>query len=481
MLAALGALASIPILAITLRCIDALVPGGLANEISIAPDFATTMFAIAVTTFALAASALLPAWHTSTANPDRIIKATSANYVGTVRGKRARTVLVTTQIALSLVLLVVAGLFAVSLAKLSRVDLGLNSTSLVTFSVSPKLNRYSPDLIELLYSRIRDALEAEPGILGASAADVPILANVSWNVGMTLSGVEVPDDVDNGVLMNSIRPGLLDVLEVPLLAGRDFTDGDTRESPPVAIVNESFLRRFGLGSAQSAIGRYIRFTFLDTPIEIVGVVADVKYRDVKGPIEPQFYGANTQFAESSFSTDGFVFYVRTGGPVDSALRAVPRLIASIDSRLPVSKLRSMEEQVRENIYSDRLVAMLTTTVASLATLLAAFGLYAVLAFNIAQRTGELGLRIALGASASDLRQLVVRPVRRLAIAGISIGILGAIVAGRVVESLLFGVHSYDPAVFVAAASIVIVVVAAATYLPARHASRLAPMEALRYH
>ena len=479
-LAALAALTSIPILAITLRSIGALVPRGLANEISIAPDFSTTTFAIAVTTFALAASALLPAWHTSTANPDRIIKATSANYLGTVRGKRARTVLVTTQIALSLVLLVVAGLFAVSLAKLSRVDLGLNPTSLVTFSVSPKLNRYSSDQLELLYSRIREALEAEPDILGASAADVPFLANGSWNVGMTLSGVEVPDDVDNGVLMNSIRPGLLGVLEVPLLAGRDFSDGDTSESPPVAIVNQSFLRRFGLGSAQGAVGRYIRFTFVDTPIEIVGVVADMKYRDVKGPIEPQFYGANTQFAESSLSTDGFVFYARTAGPADSALRAIPRVIANIDSSLPVSNLRSMQEQVRENIYSDRLVAMLTTTVASLATLLAAFGLYAVLAFNIAQRTGELGLRIALGARASDLRQLVVRPVCWLTIVGISIGILGALVAGRVVESLLYGVARYDPTVFVAAASIVIVVVAAATYLPARYASRLAPMEALRY-
>ena len=397
-----------------------------------------------------------------------------------MRGKRVRSVLSTTQIALSLTLLVVAGLFVVSLANVSRVDLGLNPTSLVTFSVSPKLSRYSSDQIELLYSRIREALEAEPGILGAAAADVPLLANVSWNLGMTLSGVEVPEDVDNGVLMNTIRPGLLGVLEVPLLAGRDFTDGDTLESPPVAIVNESFLRRFSLGSAQSAVGRYIRFTFLDTPIEIVGVVADAKYRDIKGAIEPQFYGASTQFAESQFSGSGPVFYVRTTGPTDSALRAITRVIAAIDPSLPVSNLRSMEEQIRENIYSDRLVTMLTAAVASLATLLAAFGLYAVLAFNIAQRTGELGLRIALGAQAHDLRGLVVRPVCRLTIIGISIGMLGAIVAGRVVESLLFGVNSYHPIVFVAAASIVMLVVAVATYLPARSASRLAPMEALRY-
>ena len=479
-LAALGALVSVPILAIALRSIDILVPRALANEISIAPDLTTTMFAIAVTTFALAVSALLPAWRTSTANPDRIIKASSANYVGTARGKRVRSLLSTTQIALSLTLLVVAGLFVVSLANVSRVDLGLNPTSLVTFTVSPKLNRYSSDQIELLYSRIREALEAEPGILGAAAADVPILANVSWNLGMTLSGVEVPEDVDNGVLMNTIRPGLLSVLEVPLLSGRDFTDGDTLQSPTVAIVNESFLRRFGLGSAQSAVGRYIRFTFSDDPIEIVGVVADAKYRDVKGPIEPQFYGASKQFAESFFSGDGPVFYVRTSGPSDATLRTIRRVVADIDPGLPVGNLRSMEEQIRENVYSDRLVTMLTATVASLATLLAAFGLYAVLAFNIAQRTRELGLRIALGAQARDLRKLVVRPVCRLTIIGISIGALGAIVAGRVVESFLFGVDGYHPVVFVAAASIVILVVAAATYLPARYASRIAPMEALRY-
>ena len=479
-LATLGALASAPILAIALRSIDALIPPGLANEISVAPDLATAMFAIAVTTVALAASATLPAWRTSTVDPDRIIKASSANYVGTLRGKRIRSALSTAQIALSVILLVVAGLFVVSLANVSRVDLGLNPTSLVTFTVSPKLSRYPPDQIELLYSRIREALEAEPGILGASAADVPFLANGGWNLGMTLSGVEVPEEVDNGVLMNSIRPGLLGVLEVPLLSGREFSDGDTSESPPVAIVNEAFLRRFSLGSAQSAVGRYIRFTFLDTPIEIVGVVADAKYRDVKGPIEPQFYGANTQFVESNLSSSGYVFYVRTAGPTDSALRAIPRVIAAIDPSLPVSNLRSMEEQIRENVYSDRLVTMLTAAVASLATLLAAFGLYAVLAFNVAQRTRELGLRIALGARIHDLKGLVVRPVCRLTIIGISIGILGAIVAGRVVESLLFGVTSHDPLVFAAATSIVILVVAAATYLPARAASRLAPMEALRY-
>ena len=479
-LASIGALASVPILALTVWSIDALVPRGLANEISIAPDWATTMFAMAVTAFALAASASLPAWHTSAANPERIMKASSANYVGTLRGKRVRAFLTTAQIALSLTLLVVAGLFFVSLANVSRVDLGLNPTSLATFSVSPEPSRYSPEQSELLYLRIREALEAEPGILGASAADVPILANGGWNLGMTLSGVEVPEEVDNGVLMNSIRPGLLGVLQLPLLSGRDFTESDTEDSPPVAIVNESFLRRFGLGSPQSAVGRYIRFTFLDTPIEIVGVAADAKYRSVKGPIEPTFYGANTQFAGSNFSTGGYVFYVRADGSMDSALRAIPRVIASVDASLPVSNLRSMEEQIRENIYSDRLVTTLTAAVASLATLLAAFGLYAVLAFNVAQRTGEMGLRIALGAQARDLTGLVVRPACRLALIGIAAGLIGALVAGRVIESLLFGVTGHEPVVFVAAALVVIAVVAVATYLPARYASRFSPMDALRY-
>ena len=162
------------------------------------------------------------------------------------------------------------------------------------------------------------------------------------------------------------------------------------------------------------------------------------------------------------------------------LRAIPRVIADIDPGLPVSNLRSMEEQIRENVYSDRLVTTLTAAVASLATLLAAFGLYAVLAFNVAQRTGEFGLRIALGAQAHDLTGLVVRPVCQLTVTGISLGMLGAVAAGRVVESLLFGVNRYDPVVLGAAVAIVIVVVAVAAYLPASYASRLAPMDALRY-
>ena len=479
-LASLGAVVSIPVLAITLRSIDALLPRGLASEITMTPDLATMLFALAVTTFALAASGLLPAWRTSTANPDRIIKASGANCVGAARGKRARSVLSAAQIALSLTLLVVAGLFVVSLAKIGRVDLGFNPASLVTFSVSPRLNRYSPQQFEQVYSRIQEALGAEAGVVAAAAADVPILANVSWNLGMTLAEEEVPEDLDNGVLVNTIRPGFLRVLEIPLLAGRDFTPADTAESSLVAIVNESFLRRFGLGFAQGAVGKYIRFTFADDPIEIVGVVADAKYRDVKGPIEPQFYGANTQFAETPFSTGGYVFYVRTTGPTASVLRAIPRVIANIDAGLPVSNLRSMEEQIRENVYSDRLVTLLTAGVASLATLLAAFGLYAVLAFNIAQRTGEIGLRVALGAQARDLRMLVVWPVCRLASIGILVGVLAAIAAGRVVQSLLFGVSGDDPMVFVAAVSIVVLVVAIAAYVPARHAARSAPMEALRY-
>jgi ABC-type antimicrobial peptide transport system permease subunit len=156
------------------------------------------------------------------------------------------------------------------------------------------------------------------------------------------------------------------------------------------------------------------------------------------------------------------------------------VIADIDPSLAVSNLLSMEEQVRENIYSDRLVTTLAAAVASLATLLAAFGLYAVLAFNIAQRTGEMGLRIALGAQARDLTGLVVRPACRLTLIGIGAGLVGALVAGSVIQSLLFGITGHDPVVFGAAALIVVAVVAVATYLPARYASRFSPMEALRY-
>ena len=475
-LAALGAMTSVPAVVLILKAAQTVIPNRLATEITVKPDLAVLLFAIAVTASAAIAAGLLPARYTGTANPDHIVKNHGTKVLGHARGARLRSFLGISQVALSLILLVLAGLFLTSLANINRVRLGFNAGSLVTFSIAPQLNGYDAERIDALFARIRETLTSEPGIAGVTSADVPLIADRSFNFGVQVVGEEQRDD--NGVLANFVETGFFDVLEIPLLAGREFTDTDGLNTA-VAIVNESFVRQFELGTASAAIGRQLDFQPLANAIEIVGVVADSKYRDVKGEIEPHFFAPRRLFADFGFGVTAEHFYVRTTLPVDAVMRVIANDIAAIDPSLPVVDLHSMEAQVRENTYTDRLVTMLTASVAVLATLLAAFGLFAVLAFNVAQRSREFALRMALGARPREIGALVSRQVAAMVAIGFAIGTVGAIALGQAAESLLFGLSGFDPFVILAAMVVVAAVVVVATYWPARHAARIAPMQALR--
>jgi putative ABC transport system permease protein len=239
------------------------------------------------------------------------------------------------------------------------------------------------------------------------------------------------------------------------------------------VVNETFVRRFDLGA--DAIGKRIRLG-PDRTLEIVGVFADAKYTSVKDDIGPQFFIPRHQFP----NLDGVSFYVR--GAIDAAalLDLVPRAVAAVDPNVAVSRLMTMRTQIDDDLYADRLVTLLASGFAVLATLLAAIGLYGVLAYNVRQRTRELGLRLALGANPARLRTAVLKQVACMAAIGLTIGIVGAALLGRTAETLLFGLSGYDPAVLGITAVVIGAVVCAAGFLPARSASRVAPMEALRY-
>jgi ABC-type antimicrobial peptide transport system permease subunit len=259
-----------------------------------------------------------------------------------------------------------------------------------------------------------------------------------------------------------------------VLLGRDFRAADTLDSSRVAVVNESFVRLFGLGDA--VLGT--RFDMGDTGrrdnIEIVGVVADTKYGGVTDEMPPTVFLPRAQ----ENALDGGTFYVR-GFDSDALMQMIPRVVSDLDPTVPVTDLRTMEEQAQNDVYRERLVATLSTSFAGLATLLAAIGLYGVLAHNVAQRGRELGLRHALGAKPARLCALVLKQVGLMATMGMGIGVVAAVGLGRMAEALLFGLSGYDPVVLVAALSVLSAVVLAASYVPARRASTAAPMDALR--
>ena len=387
---------------------------------------------------------------------------------------RLRTALVTAQIALSMTLLISAGLFLKSLVNVSRVDLGVRIESLATFRISPELNGYDVARSRALFEHVEDALSALPGVTGVSASMVPLLAGSSWGTGVQVEGFTVLPDTDNDARFNEIGPGFFCTLGIPLVAGREFTRADGLDAPKVAIVNEAFARKFNLGRA--AVGKRMSYRSKELDTEIVGLVQNTKYDEVKGQAPPLFFTPYRQ--DEGIGTIGF--YVRTSMAPETLLRIIPGVIARLDANLPVEDLRTMAQQVYENVFLDRLITTLALAFATLATLLAAVGLYGVLAYTVAQRTREIGLRMALGADAPRVRHMVLRQVGVMTIVGGAVGLAAALGLGRLVQSLLYQLEGHDPAVVAAAVVLLTAIAFGAGYVPASRASHIDPMRALRY-
>ena len=372
-------------------------------------------------------------------------------------------------------LLVSAGLFLQSLRNVSRVDLGIRTDDVVTFRLSPVLNGYEPARTRALYERVEDMLAVQPGVTGVTAAAVAVFAGGGWGQNVMVEGFEVRADTDRSTRFNPVATGYFETLGIPVLAGRTFCDSDVFEAPRVAVVNEAFARKFDLG--REAVGRRLGRGGPDAEldIEIVGLVADTRY-NVKGPEPPVLYVPSRQ--EEGLGT--LTFYARTALPPESLVRTVPALMAELDATLPVTDLKTLPQEVRENVFLDRMISLLLAAFAGLATLLATTGLYGVLACAVAQRTREIGLRMALGASAARLRAMVLGRVGRMSLAGGALGLAAAFGLGRVAQSLLFEIDGLPAVVVAAAAAGLTAVALGAGLVPAHRASRVDPMEALRH-
>ncbi|MBK8003883.1 MAG: ABC transporter permease [Gemmatimonadetes bacterium] len=371
-------------------------------------------------------------------------------------------------------LLASAGLFARSLANVLRVDFGMRPEGVITFALSPELNGYDGVRSQALFARVREELAGLPGVTDVAFAMVPVVSNSSWGNDVGVEGYPADRDLDHNARYNEVAPGFFATLGVPLLSGREFTGtGRPRRTPRVAIVNQAFARKFGLGD--HPVGKRLDRGNGRLDYEIVGLVQDAAYERVKDEVVAAFFIPALQDP----SLGAVTFYARTSGDPAALVAAVPRVVQALEPTLPVEQFRTLPEQVRENTYLDHFLAILATTFALLATLLAALGLYGVLAYTVAQRTREFGVRMALGARPAEVRGLVLRQVGRLTLVGTALGLVGALALGRVAQALLYGMTGPDLMVLLGAALVLGGVALLAGFIPAVRAARLDPMRALR--
>ena len=472
LLAIIGGAASLVVASWTLHGIAALLPPEASETMQFAVQTPVIVFAgvLAIATGLL--FGLFPALHST--RPDLItaIRAGAGQIAGGRVAARFRAALVTAQIALSTALLITAGLFLKSLVNVSRADLGIRIENVVSFSVTPLRSGYDTLRAKVLFGRIEDELAAQAGVTGVTSSMVPLLGGDSWGNNVVVQGFACLPDTDCNSRYNAVGANYFTMLGVSLLAGRDIQASDQYAATPVAVVNQAFADKFGLG--REAVGKFMGNDSLT--IQIVGLVPNIKYNEVKGEPQPVFYLPWMQRGVLGQMS----FYARTSLPSEQLVAGIRPLMKRLDPTIPVQDLKTLPQQFLDNIFLDRMISILSAAFALLATLLAAVGLYGVLAYSVSQRTREIGVRMALGADARRVQAMVLRQVGVMIAIGVAIGVLGAFGLGRAAQSLLYGLNGFDPAVFALAVALLAAVAFGAGLVPAIRASRTQPMGALRY-
>ena len=428
---------------------------------------------------------LAPAFRATRPNLAPTLKDQIGSVIGGGGGVTLRKALVVAQVTLSILLLVGAGLFIRTLRNLRLVDLGLRPESLVAFNVNPSLSGYTPGRCKQFYAQVVERLRGEPGVQSVAFANIAILEGNESDWSVTVEGYASKPGESTSTYFNAVSPAYFTTLGIPLLVGRDF-DARDRSSPPatalpadsykVVIVNESFARRY-FGDA-SPIGRHMGLGSdpgTKTPMEIVGVVKDAKYTGVRDEIPRQMF---IPYLEAP-SPGSAVLYVRSTADPSAASGAARRVVRELDAGVPVYNLMTLERKIDRSLLVERLIATLATAFGVVATMLSLVGLYGVMAFTVAERTREIGVRMALGATEGNVLWLVMREVLLLVGSGLALGLGAAFAMSRLVRSQLYGVAPNDPLTIAVAAAVLGLVALAAGYIPARRAARVNPVLALR--
>ncbi|MDX2180520.1 MAG: ABC transporter permease [Bryobacteraceae bacterium] len=388
---------------------------------------------------------------------------------------RFRKALIAAQVALSLLLLAGAGLFARTLFNLRSVDPGFRTESLVQFAVDPSLNGYPNARTLDFYARLQDGLRSVPGVTAASLSDLLVLDESISQRTVSVEGYQRREDEDTNPLVLEVSPKFFETLGITRLQGRDFTERDAIGAPLVAVVNETFAKYFF--KDENPLGRRFRFGRRGEPFrEIVGVVKDSKHGKLN---EKTWRTVYLPLAQND-AQGGMNGYVRANMDPAAIGALIRREVSKLDANLPVTQIRTVERQIDQLLTNERMVAVLSSAFGLLATALAAVGLYGVMAFIVSRRTREIGIRVALGAERGNVLWLVMREVALMTGIGLATGIPLALAAGRLIESQLFGVKPYDALVLTGAALALSIAAALAGYFPARRALSIDPVTALRY-
>ena len=460
--------------------------GILPNGVELSLNWRVLAFTLGVSLLTGVLFGLAPAWRTTRMDLTTALKQ-SRRTTGAV--SRLSKGLIVAQVALSLLLLLGASLFIRTLHNLQNVNLGFNQENLLLFRVQPEQGGYKDESLIQLYQRMFDRLDNLPGVRMATFGKVPLIANDNWYFGIRLPGETEMTEAKHLTNRQAVRENYFATLEIPMLSGRGFTAQDDQHAPKVGIVSQTFANQ--LFSNQDVLGKRIMIIFGKREVEIVGVVADTKYMSQREELKPLLY---TPWQQEVADLGEMYFTLRTAGEPTALAGTVRQVVRELDSNLPVTEVSTQTARAEATLGQERLSARLLSFFGALALLLAAIGLSGVLAYSVAQRTNEIGIRMALGARASNVLRLVIWQGIKLVLVGLAVGALigyalkrlmatqyyGEDAWQRQVAEQLYEVSATDPLTLAAIISLLLLVALIACWLPARRASQVDPLEALRY-